>query len=92
MPCVAQFGIIDQFEKDKDYSKYEPKKYNCITIDDNYLSDWNNDLAIIKSYFHSYNRPEFGLARWGITLIPPESVGQLFSIVSKDKRSKKMKN
>jgi hypothetical protein len=34
MPCVAEFGIINTFEEDKDYSYYEPEKYNCILVDD----------------------------------------------------------
>ncbi|WP_339787282.1 hypothetical protein [Tissierella sp.] len=35
MAYAAEFGIIDKFEKDKDYSlEYESKKYSCIAIDD----------------------------------------------------------
>ncbi len=37
MPCVAEFGIIVTFEEDKDYSDYEPEKYNCISVDDDFL-------------------------------------------------------
>ena len=40
MPCVAEFGIIEEFEKDKDYSsEYEPQKYNCVAIDDGIIND-----------------------------------------------------
>lgn len=92
MPCVAQFGIIDEFEKDKDYSsEYEPQKYNCIAIDDDILNDWWNELILIKTYFHSYDRPSFALARWGVTLIPPESLEAFYNIVSTDRRSKTSK-
>jgi hypothetical protein len=52
-----------------DYSDYEPQKYNCVAIDDDILNDWWNELALIKTYFHSYSRSNFALARWGVTLI-----------------------
>lgn len=91
MPCVAEFGIIDEFEKDKEYLDYEPQKYNCVAIDDDILNDWWNDLTLVKTYFHCYNRPSFALARWGITMIPPESLEDFYEIVSKDKRSKSSK-
>lgn len=90
--CIAEFGIIDEFEKDKDYSvEYEPQKYNCIAIDDNILNDWWTELILIKTYFNSYSRPNFALARWGVTLIPPESLEDFYNIVSKDKCSKSSK-
>lgn len=92
MPCVAQFGIIDNFEKDKDYGmEYEPKKYNCVAINDDILNDWWKDLVLIKTYFFSYNRPEFGLARHEVTLIPPKSLESFYEIVAKDKSSKSSK-
>jgi hypothetical protein len=89
--CVAEFGIIDEFRKDEDYSSYEPKKYNCVAINDDILNDWWNKLILIKTYFHSYDRPNFALARWGVTLIPPESLESFYSIVSTDRRSKSSK-
>ncbi|MBU3191563.1 hypothetical protein K9O30_01350 [Clostridium bowmanii] len=89
MPCVAEFGIIDKFERNKDYSSdYEPQKYNCVSIDDEILNDWWNELTLIKTYFHCYSRPDFALARWGVTLIPPESLEAFYNIVSKDTKSK----
>ncbi len=88
MPCVAEFGIIDNFEENKDYSIYEPEQYNCIAINDDYITDWWNNLGLLKTYFHCFNRPNFSLARHGVTLIPPQSLEQLLEIVSSDKRSK----
>ncbi|MBW9159724.1 hypothetical protein KTC93_02700 [Clostridium tagluense] len=88
MACVAEFGIIDEFEKDKDYSSYEPKKYNCVAINDDILNDWWDELILIKTYHGYYSRPDFALDRWGVTLIPPESLEAFFNIVSKDKKSK----
>ena len=88
MACVAQFGIIDKFQKDKDYSDYDPHKYNCVAIDDDVLDDWWNELALIKTYFHCYSRPNFSLSRWGVTLIPPESLEAFCNIVAEDMKSK----
>ncbi|MFT8349136.1 hypothetical protein [Clostridium saccharoperbutylacetonicum] len=92
MACIAEFGIVDEFEKDKDYSvEYKPQKYNCIAIDDNILNDWWTKLILIKTYFNNYFRPNFALAKWGVTLIPPQSLEDFYKIVSKDKRSKSAK-
>lgn len=92
MPCIAEFGIINEFDKGKDYSEvYEPQKYNCVAIDDDILNDWWNKLTSIKTYFHCYSRPNFALDRWGVTLIPPESLEDFYNIVSTDKRSKSSK-
>jgi len=88
MPCVAEFGIINDFEKGKDYSSYEPEKYHCIAIEDDLLNDWWYQLILIKSYFHCSNRQEFALARWGVTLISPESLESFYDIVASDNRAK----
>ena len=45
MPCVAEFGIIDNIDNKKDYSDYEPEKYNCVAIDDDILNDWQDSFA-----------------------------------------------
>lgn len=87
MACVAEFGIIDDLEE-YDEHEYNPSKYHCIAIDDDFLTDWWNELVLIKSYFHSLSRPEFGLARCGITLLPPESLEAFYEIIARDKRSK----
>jgi hypothetical protein len=70
-------------------SKYEPEKYNCIYIDDDiYVNDWWERLTTMKTYFHSMDRPATALARWGVTLIPPESLSIFQDIVITDKRIK----
>ena len=86
MPCVAEFGIIDNLEE-YDEHEYNPSKYHCTAIDDDFINDWWNELVLIKTYFESISRPEWGLARWGITLIPPESLEAFYEIIAKDKRS-----
>lgn len=45
----------------------------------------------MKTYFHNLNRPNYGLARSGITLIPPESLPAFLNIVLQDQRIMKEK-
>lgn len=78
----AEFGIIDDFDINKDYGdSYEPQRYRCIAICDDALNDWWERLTEMKSYFHCLNRPSKALARWGITIIPPESLSLLIDII-----------
>jgi len=85
MPCNAEFGIINCFDKSKDYGgEYDPTKYSCVAIDDDVINDWWERLTTMKTYFHCYNCPETALARWGITLIPPESLDLFYDIVAND--------
>lgn len=88
----THFGIIEDIEETQTYL-YNPQKYNCIFIDDEiYIDDWWNQLTLLKTYFHNLNRPEFGLTRYGITLIPPESLPAFQEIVLSDKRIKEDDN
>lgn len=85
----TEFGIIDEIDYSKDYGVYELGKYNCIFIDDDiYINDWWERLTTMKTYFHNMDRPAFALARWGVTLIPPESLSIFQDIVITDKRIK----
>ena len=85
MPCVQEFGIIDRFDPQYPYDEeYLPEQYGCVAVDDDYIDDWWEGLAGMKVYFGSLDRPETGLARYGITLIPPESLGMLYDAVKGD--------
>lgn len=82
----TEFGIIEDISKTQNFS-YTPEKYQYVCIDDDiYIDDWWDKLVLLKTYFHSLERPEFGLARWGITLIPPESLPGFQDIVLSDRR------
>ena len=83
----TEFGIIEEIEQDKDYSFEQPEKFRCVFIDDDlYIDDWWEKLVLMKTYFHNLNRPAQGLARYGITWIPPESLPSFQDIVISDKR------
>lgn len=77
------FGIMPETpEKHRRYDAYTPEKYNCIAVDDRYISDIAESLHVLKCYWHTTDRQEQGLAYYGITLIPPESVRQFMEIIS----------
>ncbi|HHW36270.1 MAG TPA: short-chain dehydrogenase [Bacillales bacterium] len=81
MACVNEFGIIDNFDYQKVYNDYNPQKYNCVSVDDDIINSLINDLSIMKTYFHSFNRPEYGLDHWGVTIIPPESLPLFYEVI-----------
>lgn len=63
------------------YDEYEPQKYNCISIDDDYLESLLPELAEFVFFWHTLDRPEKGLAYYGITLIPPSSMGDVLAVL-----------
>ncbi|PRS29073.1 short-chain dehydrogenase [Bacillus sp. RJGP41] len=82
MPLVHEFGIIDDFDSQKKYNDYTPQKYTCISVDDDSISSLLGDLSKMKTYFHSYSRPEYGLDYYGITIIPPESLSLFYDVIT----------
>ena len=86
MPCVHDFGIVEDVSALPEDIGYKQERYGCVWIDDDYLDDWWCRLELIPTFFHTLDRPELGLARYGITLIPPESLPALEEIVLSDRR------
>ncbi|WKV08568.2 hypothetical protein Q2T46_13700 [Thermoanaerobacterium sp. CMT5567-10] len=82
-----EFGIIDSFEENKWYSDYEPKKYNCISVNDDLIEElikkYNEELMAIKTYFQVTTQPGNGLDYYGVTLIPPKSLIQFRDVIIK---------
>ena len=70
-------------KKGKRYDDYEPQKYNCISVDDDYLEDIVADFDHIDFYWHTLDVKGKGIAYCGITLIPPSSIED-FTAVIKD--------
>lgn len=78
----TEFGILGAPDPCVDYgASYEPERYGCVAICDECLDPWMEPLSGMKTYFHCLDRPEHGFARYGVTLIPPESLPQLLSVV-----------
>lgn len=82
MPLVHEFGILDNVNGQKEYNEYTPEKYDCISVNDDIVSSLIENLSIMKTYFHSLNRPEYGLAYSGITIIPLDSLSLFYDVVT----------
>ena len=77
-----EFGImLTAPQKGKRYDAYVPQKYNCITVDDDYLEDIVTNFDDIDFYWHSLEVPGKGIAYCGITLIPPTSMQAFISVI-----------
>ena len=84
MACVHDFGIIDDFTSQKLRRLYT-EKYHCISVDDDIISSLNQNLSIMKTYFHTVKNQKYGLAYCGITIIPPESLAIFYETVTSSK-------
>ena len=77
-----EFGIMQTAPpKGKRYDEYAPRKYNCITVDDDYLEDIVTNFDDIDFYWHSLDVPGKGIVYCGITLIPPTSMQAFISVI-----------
>lgn len=79
MPYAA-FALVTMIEDDA-FQAWDPADFVCYPIDDAYLDGWWDRLVLLQTYAHQRSRAYHGLARWGITLIPPQSLPQLQDIV-----------
>ena len=77
-----EFGIMQTTpENGKRYDDYEPEKYNCISVNDDYIESIVNDLNNIDFYWHTIDSQNKGLAYSGITLIPPTSMQKCIDVI-----------
>ena len=77
-----EFGILQDFDKDKIYEKYEPEKYNCVSVSDELIAAVVPYLKNMKTYHHSFNNKSLGLAYTGITIIPTSSITFFYDLVN----------
>lgn len=76
-----EFGIMESAPvSGKRYDEYEPKKYNCISVSDDYI-EVIEQLLIFDSFCHTIDIPMKGLNYIGITLIPPESLEEFLTVI-----------
>ena len=77
-----EFGIMQEKpKKGVRYDKYEPQRYNCISVNDDYLEDIVAKFNDIDFYWHTLDIPGKGIAYAGITLIPPTSMSAFISVI-----------
>ena len=87
-----EFGIMKTPPtEDGMYECYEPKKYNCISVSDDYIQPLLEDLSELDCYWHSLSRPEKNLAYTGITLIPPSSLNLFISLLGNNRETDRLK-
>ena len=78
-----EFAILKQTPSwDDIFDTYEPERYRCITVDDDFIEPILTDLREMDCYWHTLEKPEKGLAYYGITLIPPQSLETFLRIIS----------
>ena len=77
-----EFGIMSNKPSSKErFDEYEPNKYNCIAVDDDFIEPILIELQSIDCYWHTLQIPGKGLAYCGITLIPPSSMDKFKNIL-----------
>lgn len=83
-----EFGIMQHLPRgDEDFVGYEPQKYGCINIDDDYIEALMPSFNHIPTFYHRLTQQETGLNYIGITLIPPKSCGALSEVFKAQKNS-----
>ncbi len=88
-----EFGIMPFApEKGVRYEEYEPYKYDCISVDDDYLENIVSRFDNINFYWHSLGVPSKGLAYCGVTLIPPTSILDCINIIENINELFELKN
>ena len=63
------------------FDTYEPNKYNCIEIDDDFIEPILLELQSIDCYYNTICNKGNGLAYCGITLIPPSSIDTFIEVL-----------
>ena len=87
-----EFGIMQKMPiLGKRYDEYEPDKYNCIAVHDDYIEVLLEQLSNIDFYWHTLDVPGKGLAYFGITLMPPTSLIQFIDVIDRKKELVELK-
>lgn len=87
-----EFGIMKKTPTHgKRYDEYEPEKYCCISVDDEYIENITCDLDNIDFYWHTIDKAGKGLAYFGITLIPPKSINSIIKVIDNKKEFNELK-
>lgn len=74
------------------FDKYEPEKYNCISVQDDFIEPLTLETANIDFYWHTLSVPGKGFAYCGITLIPPSSIDALVEVIGEKGELAELKN
>lgn len=87
------FGIISQFDSDKNYSHFsEPfeslyAKYHCVSVADDDVNQWISLTSHIPTFGGCAQMPSHGINHYGITIIPPSSISLLLELLLSQQNS-----
>lgn len=78
-----EFGIMMINPKPNErYDTYEPEKYGCISVHDDFIEPLLEKMSVIDCYWHTLECPNKNIAYCGITLIPPDSMNRFIEILN----------
>lgn len=81
--ATHEFGIMDRAPRPGErYDDYQPEKYRCIAVDDDWLEPFLPALFQIDCFWHSLDTAGKGLDYCGISLIPPGSLDTMQHIIT----------
>ena len=88
-----EFGIMqDAPQQGKRYDEcYEPQKYACVSVDDDYLDGIVAKLEAFDFYWHTLSVKGKGLSYCGITLVPPSSLKAFIDAITDNSELSKLK-
>ena len=77
-----EFGIMQiPPQNGQRFDEYEPEKYNCISVNDDYIENIVEKFNDIDFYWHTLDVSGKGIAYCGVTLIPPSSMQKFISVI-----------
>lgn len=80
--AMHEFGIMKEIpQAGCRYDEYVPKKYDCVSIDEDIVEAFANGLLDVDTHWHTIDVTGKGLAYCGITLIPPASLGSVIDVI-----------
>ena len=80
--AMHEFGIMKELpQAGCRYDEYIPKKYDCISINDDIVEVFANRLFDVDMHWHTIDIFGKGLAYCGITLIPPASLSSVIDVI-----------
>ena len=65
------------------YDEYDPERYGCISVDDDFIEPILQELLSIDFFWHTPDVSGKGLAYCGITLISPDAAKQMTEITNR---------
>ncbi len=78
--ATHKFGIMEKTPlSGEQFNEYEPKKYNLISVYDDFIEPLLERFDNIDCCWHCVDRVEKNLAYTGISLIPPTSINAFLS-------------